>query len=177
MYEKTLALIATCDRRLPSPVLPERLHGLFRSLGDAGGERVEDEIWNLWMTYRDATAAVDLERATRAITAFDFLAAECILARLVAIHPDFSEAWNKLATVYYIQERDSESVASIHRVLELEPRHYGAICGFAQICLSLGDTDAALFTFDAALRVNPHLKDVRKTFGALLRGRGTHALH
>jgi Tfp pilus assembly protein PilF len=68
-------------------------------------------------------------------------------------------------------------VANIHRTLELEPRHYGAICGFGQICLSLGDTDSALFAFDAALRVNPHLGDVRQILGKLLRARRAAAAH
>jgi len=68
-------------------------------------------------------------------------------------------------------------VASIHRTLELEPRHYGAICGFAQICLSLGDADSALFAFDAALRVNPHLESVRETIDKLLRTRAAAVLH
>jgi len=93
MYADTLKLIVTGDRRHPSPRLPERLNGLFRSLGDASGgraERIEDEIWRLWMAYRDSTAAFDLERATRALTALDFPAAERILARLVAAHPDFA---------------------------------------------------------------------------------------
>src|SRR5229473_199166 len=146
MYADTLKLIVTGDRRHPSPRLPERLNGLFRSLGDASGtgraERIEDEIWRLWMAHRD-----------------------------------FAEAWNKRATLYYMQSRDEESVASIHRTLELEPRHYGAICGFAQICLSLGDTDSALFAFDAALRVNPHLENVRGTLEKLLCTRGAAALH
>src|SRR5436190_23406323 len=55
MYADTLKLIVTGDRRHPSPRLPERLNGLFRSLGDASGgraERIEDEIWRLWMAYR-----------------------------------------------------------------------------------------------------------------------------
>src|SRR5437879_7018215 len=68
MYADTLKLIVTGDRRRPSPRLPERLDGLFRSLGDASGgraERIEDEIWRLWMAYRDSAAAFDLERATR----------------------------------------------------------------------------------------------------------------
>lgn len=180
MYENTLALIATCSRRRPLPSLPERLHGLFRLLGEASRERVErieDEIWRLWMAYRDSVAAFDLERATRALAALDFGAAEGILARLIATHPDYAEAWNKRATLYYMQRRDRESVASLHRALELEPRHYGAICGFAQICLSLGDTDSALFAFDAALRVNPHLGEVRKAVDKLLRVRRTAALH
>ncbi|HEY6242059.1 MAG TPA: tetratricopeptide repeat protein [Burkholderiales bacterium] len=174
MYTDTLKLIVTGDRRHPSPRLPERLNGLFRALGEASGrraERIEDEIWRLWMAYRDSAAASDLERATRALAALDFTAAERILARLVAAHPDFSEAWNKRATLYYMQSRDDESVANIHRTLEIEPRHYGAICGFAQICLSLGDADSALFAFDAALRVNPGLENVRETVDKLLRTR------
>ena len=180
MYTDTLKLIVTGDRRRPSSRLPERLNGLFRSLGDARGgraERIEDEIWRLWMAYRDSTAAFDLERATRALTALDFPAAERILARLVAAHPDFAEAWNKRATLYYMQNRDDESVADIHHTLQLEPRHYGAICGFAQICLSLGDTDGALFAFDAALRLNPHLNDVREAVDKLLRTPRSGAFH
>src|SRR6266851_5570644 len=89
MYTDTLKLVVTGDRRHPSPQLPERLNGLFRSLGDASegrAERIEDEIWRLWMAYRDSAAAFDLERATRALTALDFPAAEGILARLVATH-------------------------------------------------------------------------------------------
>ena len=171
MYSETLKLIVTFDRRRPSPRLPEQLHGLFRLLGDVPGERaetIEDEIWRLWMADRDSVAALDLERATRAITAQDFPVAERILARLVSAHPDFAEAWNKRATLYYMQQRDADSVTNLHRALQLEPRHYGAICGFAQICLSGGDRDGALFAFDAALRINPHLESVREAIGKLL---------
>ena len=173
MYADTLKLIVTGDRRRPSPQLPERLNGLFRSLGDArdgGAERIEDEIWRLWMAYRDSAVAFDLERATRALTALDFPAAEGILARLVATHPDFAEAWNKRATLYYMQSRDEESVASIHRTLQLEPRHYGAICGFAQICLRAGDRAAALAAFETALVINPHMASVQQAVAELRDG-------
>jgi hypothetical protein len=52
-------------------------------------------------------------------------------------------------------------VRDIHRTLELEPRHFGALCGLGEIFLSQGDTQAALFVFQAALRVNPHLDSAR----------------
>lgn len=172
MYADTLKLIVTSNRRRPSSRLPERLHGLFRLLGEMRyekTERIEDEIWHLWMGYRDSAAAFDLERATRAIAALDFSIAERILARLVGAHPDFAEAWNKRATLYYMQSRDDESVASIHRTLQIEPRHYGAMCGFAQICLSRGDTDSALFAFEAALQINPHLDQAQGAVRRLLR--------
>lgn len=180
MYASTLKLIVTSDRRWPSPRLPDRLNGLFRLLGDAAyqrTDRIEDEIWGLWMAYRDSAAAFDLERATRAIAALDFPVAERILARLVGVFPDFAEAWNKRATLFYMQQRDDESVANIHRTLQLEPRHYGAMCGFAQICLSRGDADSALFAFEAALRVNPHLDETRDIVRKLLHEQRPAAAH
>jgi len=60
-----------------------------------------------------------------------------------------------------------ETEAAFRRTLELEPRHFGAICGFGQICLRHGNRAAALFAFDAALRINPNLGAVRAVFEEL----------
>jgi len=173
MYAETLKLIATLPERRPSPQLPERLHVLFRRLGDAdaeadGREAVEDEIWRLWMSHRVSGAAFDLERATRAMTAADWGVADQILRGVVDTHPDYAEAWNKRATLYYLAGQDARCVPYIHRTLELEPRHYGALCGFAEILLGRGDGDAALFVFDRALGINPHLDPARKAINKLL---------
>jgi tetratricopeptide (TPR) repeat protein len=172
MYADTLKLIATLPERRPSPQLPEQLHALFRRLGEtaepAGREALEDEIWRLWMSHPHSVAAFDLERATRAMTAQDWGVADQILRAVVAAHPDYAEAWNKRATLYYLAGKDAECVPYIHRTLELEPRHYGALCGFAEILLGDGDGDAALFVFDRALRINPHLDPARKAINRLL---------
>jgi tetratricopeptide (TPR) repeat protein len=171
MYADTLKLIVTLTERRPSPQLPEQLHTLFRRLGDGEAserDEVEDEIWRLWMTYPVGLAAFDLERATRAMMAEDWGVADQILRAVVGSHPDYAEAWNKRATLYYIHRKDVQSVHCIHRTLELEPRHYGAICGFAEILLSRGDADAALFVFEQALRINPHLDPARKAINQLL---------
>ncbi len=171
MYAETLKLIATLDQRRPAPNLPEQLNTLFRRLGDAPDTRrdeIEDEIWRLWMTYPGVPAAFDLERATRAMTAEDWGVADQILRGLVSARPDFAEAWNKRATLYYIHQKDDESVRYIHRTLQLEPRHYGAIMGFAEILLTRGDRDNALFVLDVALRINPHLPGARDSLKKLL---------
>ena len=166
MYADTLKLIVTGDRRRPSPRLPERLDGLFRSLGDASGtgraERIEDEIWRLWMAYRDSAAAFDLERATRALTALDFPAAEGILARLVAAHPDFAEAWNKRATLYFLMGENEKSLHDCDEVMKRNPAHFGALAGYGQIYLRLDQPERALTYFRRALRINPNMRGIEQ---------------
>ena len=171
MYAETLKLIAIGPRRRPSPRLHRALDALLRRLADLAAPfagRTEDAVWAFWMRYPDRRAAAELERATRAIVAEDYPTAEVILRRLVSLHPGFAEAWHKRATLYYMQGRDAESVHDFHRTLVLEPRHYGAMLAFAELCLANGREDAALFALDAALQVNPHLADARRRFEALL---------
>jgi tetratricopeptide (TPR) repeat protein len=177
MYAETLKLIASLPGRRPSPQLPERLHLLFRRLSDIGDaaarDAVEDEIWRLWMSHPEDAVAFDLERATRAMTAQDWGVADQILRGVVGAHPDYAEAWNKRATLYYIAGKDAECVPYIHRTLELEPRHYGALCGFAEILLGRGENDAALFVLERALRIHPHLDTARAAIGRLLTSRSS----
>jgi tetratricopeptide (TPR) repeat protein len=170
MYAETLKLVAQLPARRPAAVLPHRLDQLFRHLAlpDCESQGVEDEIWQLWMHHPHWRAAVALDRAASDIAAQRFDLAETRLERLLRACPDFPEAWNKRATLYYMLERDEESVRDIHRTLELEPRHFGALCGLAEILASHGERDAALFVFQAALRVNPHLDSARTSVEQLL---------
>ena len=70
-------------------------------------------------------------------------AAKEVFDRLIERHPTWAETWNKRATVYFLQGRDSASISDIYLTLELEPRHFGALGGFAQICMRNGAADAA----------------------------------
>jgi tetratricopeptide (TPR) repeat protein len=106
----------------------------------------------------------ELERATRAIVAEDFPAAERIPQRLVALHPAFAEAWHKRGTLYYMQSRDEESVRDFHHAIALEPRHFGAMLAFAELCIAAGRGDDALFALDVALKLNPHLAASRERY-------------
>lgn len=176
MYAQTLKLIATLPKRQPSPLLPDRLDPLFRRLAATTvpleAIETEDRIWELWMAHSNLRAATVLDRAASDIAARRYDIAETRLAALLRARPDFAEAWNKRATLYYLLQRDEECVRDVHRTLELEPRHFGAICGFAEICLAHGDRDAAIFAFRAALRINPHLKDIEQAVGDLHPGNG-----
>lgn len=172
MYAETLKLVSTLGARRPAAALPSRLDQLFHSLAapDCQPALVEEQIWQLWMHHPHRRVAQALERTAGDIAAMLYDVAETRLNNLLRACPDFSEAWNKRATLYYIQERDDECVRDIHRTLELEPRHFGALCGLAEILRSSGDGDSALFVFQAALRVNPHLTAARRAVEELLSG-------
>jgi tetratricopeptide (TPR) repeat protein len=174
-YCTTLALVA--HRRAPSPRLPVALDGLFAALAASAGateaEATEARIWALWMHHPHRRAARDLDLASTEIAGQCHDLAETRLARLLRADPDYAEAWNKQATLFYLQERDQECLASLHHTLALEPRHFGALCSLAEVLAGLGDAQAALFAFEAALRVHPHLPQARHRV-AELRDAGLH---
>jgi len=165
IYDETLKLISSISARLPHVRLPHRLEVLFRRLArtmDADeADALQDMVWNCWMQHGEERAVHALDQATRAIVARDYAVAERMLKRLAAVYPELPEVWNKQATLYYLQGAEEPCVRAIHRTLRLEPRHFGAICGFAAILLGRGEREQALFAFDVALRLNPHLAMVR----------------
>ncbi len=174
----TLTLVTTAVRRTPAPGLPRALEPLFTHLAscrdDLEATAVEERIWDLWMYHPHRLAARDLDRAATEIAAHCHDLAETRLTRLLRFAPDYCEAWNKRATLYYLQERDDECLRSLHRVLELEPRHFGALCSLAEILLGYDDRDGALLAFEAALRIHPHLDEARQRVDEL---RGRAATH
>ena len=75
--------------------------------------------------------------------------------------PDFAEGWNKRATILYVMGRHRESVADVQQVLNLEPRHYGALSGLGLILVALGREEDALKWLRRALELNPYLDGIR----------------
>lgn len=171
--DDTLKLILNYQERLPRTIADHTLDSLFQQLATCGvleAERIEAAIWDLWMHRPgDEEASIALEAATEAIITEDFPEALSLLDPLIARCPDFSEAWHKRATVYYLTQRDEVCIADLRRTLALEPRHFGAMCHFAQICMSRGDDDTALYALNTALVLNPHLDEARATARRLMR--------
>ena len=57
-----------------------------------------------------------------------------------------------------MEVRDADSLSDIVYTLEREPRHFGALSGFGQICLRSGDMISALLAFERVLGLNPGTK-------------------
>ena len=170
-YAETLSLIAARRKRRPARALPA-LDQLFRSLASSRhpeeASATEERIWHLWMYHPHRSAAEALDLASRDIAAQRYDIAETRLHKLLRHLPDFSEAWHKRAMLYYLLGRDQECILDLRRTLELEPRHFAALCSFAEILLGDGRHEAARFAFASALSLHPHLTRAR----AVLCGRG-----
>jgi tetratricopeptide (TPR) repeat protein len=158
-------LILEVPERPPADTLPSRLTGLFRELSAQEPvkpvEEIEDQIWALWVSHEDKLAEETMAAAVDAISSGELQKAKPLLDYLVGKHPDWAEAWNKRATLAFIEKRDADSLLDIAQTLRLEPRHFGAISGFGNICLRNGHLNEARAAFQIALAINPHMEELR----------------
>jgi len=151
------------------------LFGALKAAPDeASAKHVEARIWALWMQTPSDTAALLMARAKAAMDAKQMDAALKLLDAVVKLRPEYVEAWNRRATLYYMQNDYTHSLEDIEQVLSREPRHFGALAGLGMIMQELGDEKRALDAFRKALAVNPHLErvpDLVKTLTEKVEGR------
>jgi tetratricopeptide (TPR) repeat protein len=127
---------------------------------DESAKHVEARIWALWMQTPSDTAALLMARAKIALDAQQTDVALKLLDAIVKLRPDYVEAWNRRATLYYLKNDYGDALADIQQVLAREPRHFGALAGLGMIMQDLGDDKRALEAFRKALEINPHLEKV-----------------
>jgi len=127
---------------------------------DTSAKAIEDRIWALWMVSGSDTVDVLMSRVKEASDAENYTLAIRLLDAVIEIDPDFVEAWNRRATIFFLKKDYSNSLADIMHVLAQEPRHFGALAGLGTILEEVGDDRHALDAYRKALAVHPHLKGV-----------------
>jgi len=144
------------------------LFGALKAAPDeASAKHVEARIWALWLQTPSDTAALLMLRAKAAIDAQKPDVALKLLDSVIKLRPEYIEAWNRRATLYYLKNDYVHSLEDIQQVLIREPRHFGALAGLGMIMQDLGEEKRALEAFRKALAVNPHLEQVPERVKAL----------
>jgi tetratricopeptide (TPR) repeat protein len=150
--------------KLPRGERNRNLDFLFGALkvapDEASAKSVEDRIWAVWTSAGNETTNLLMSRAKKATDDKDYDLALRVLGAIIEIKPDFTEAWNRRATVYFMKKDYGNSLADISKVLAREPRHFGALSGLALIMQEIGDEKHALEAYRKALDVYPRLKGV-----------------
>jgi tetratricopeptide (TPR) repeat protein len=156
---------AVAHKLSPRELRDDALDSLFAQLQRARGEDesqlAERKIWEMWSQSDSVTADVLLKQAVVAMDTGDNRSSFSILNQLIATYPSYAEAWNKRATLNFMIGRYNDSLADIDKVLELEPRHFGALAGRGMIYRAQEKWGDALDAFRQAIRINPNMTAVK----------------
>ena len=143
----------------------ERLDKLFATLQSGANTQVlretEGAIWEIWFESDQQDVDELMELGGDAMNSGNLEAAEEIFTRVIDMAPQFSEGWNRRATVRYYRLDYARSLDDIERTLALEPRHFGAIWGLGMILGSKQDFVAAIEAFEQLLRIKPGSEEAK----------------
>jgi tetratricopeptide (TPR) repeat protein len=115
-----------------------------------------------WLQSGSDTADLLMSRAiTAAAMDKDELAVE-LLDRVLALEPNWAEAWNKRALIFTSLGDEQQAILDLRQAVAREPRHYVAWTGLGVLFREVGDKKAALAAYERALAIAPHLPDVEK---------------
>lgn len=147
------------------PVLAQtaKLDALFERLLTAESReaaKVEQEIWIEWSKSGSPAMDLLLERGRLAMSAGAPEVAIEHLTALVDHAPEFAEGWNARATAYFQIGQYGPSISDIGHVLQLNPRHFGALAGLGAMFEALDRPEKALEVYRAALAIHPRLPGV-----------------
>jgi tetratricopeptide (TPR) repeat protein len=151
------------------------LFGALKAAPDAEiAKAVEERIWAVWAISRSDTTNLLMVRARTAVEQKDTDLAIKLLTAIIKIKPDYVNAWNQRATLYYAKKDFGRALADIREVLKREPRHFGALSGLGLILQDIGEDKQALEVYRRALAIYPrmeHIPDVVKRLQEKVEGR------
>jgi tetratricopeptide (TPR) repeat protein len=139
----------------------EFLFGALKAAPDeTSAKHIEDRIWSLWLASGSDTANLLMSRVKTALDKQDYDLAIRLLDAVLELRPQYTEAWNRRATVFFLKKDFVNAMADLRQVLIREPRHFGALSGLGMILQETGDDKAALDAYRRALDIHPRLKGV-----------------
>jgi len=143
----------------------EKLDALYRQLSaaqdPAEAQKLNDRIWRLWTEGPDERAGEQIQQIFRYRRWRELDRALEIANDLIARLPDYAEGWNQKATILFEMGRFDESLAVIEKVLEREPKHFGALAGKAIILLRQGRVKLGQKALRRAVEIHPFLAERR----------------
>ena len=154
------------DRR---ELLGELYGRLSRSEDSESSKVVATAIEKLWLYSGSDTVDLLMSRVGTLMDKEEFDVALQILDSVVEIAPEYPEGWNRRAAVFFLKKDYGKSLESLRNALAIDPSHYKAIQGLGLLMQEMGEKAAALRAYREALKVYPHMDDVRQSEQELAR--------
>ena len=142
-----------------------RLKTLFSDLilikNEANALPTIDQIWSIWSLTNDNKVQQKFNLGNQYMKKGQFAESIDIFSEIINAEPNFAEAWNKRATLYYIVGDYEKSINDITKTLELEPKHFGALDGLAEIYFLQDQFYKAEQIYKRILEILPYSKKAK----------------
>lgn len=164
------ALAASASQARPQ-VSDTSLATLYERLGKAKSDdearQIEAVISRGWLRSGSATADLLLTRAYVALGVQDPALAIELLDRVIALTPDWAEAYARRGEVLAALGDSDRAVADFNQVLIRDDRHFVVLQALAGLFAQAGAKEGALKLYERALAINPHLEGGQKALEKL----------
>ncbi len=122
-------------------------------------ESVRDQatrkLWRIWFQQKGIQGLEIIDRSQKLLDAGKVAEAETALTQLINAQPDFAEAWNRRAFLYYTIGEYQKSLVDCKRVINLNPAHFGALHGMGLSYAATGEYEKAIKALRRALEIQP----------------------
>lgn len=118
-------------------------------------EHATQKLWRIWFQQKGIHGLEIIDRSQKLLDAGAFAEAESVLNELIEHQPDFAEAWNRRAFLYYSTGKYRESLIDCQKVVDLIPVHFGALHGMGLCYAAIGEYQKAIQAFRRALEIQP----------------------
>ena len=138
--------------------LIELFDKLFLSTNNMEASKLLFNIWDIWSIADNQETQIIFDEANQFMDVGELDNAIELFTKVVKQSPEFAEGWNKRATVYFLKGELNKSISDIEKTLNLEPRHFGALDGLAEIYLMQDDLVGAALIYRQILEIIPSSK-------------------
>ncbi len=155
----------------PAQSREERLDALFSQLkrerNEKAAERISRRIWDEWNQSGSASVDLMMQWSQKAVEEQKYDVALDFLDEVVTLSPAYAEGWNRRATLHFMMSNYAKSMSDIDHTLALEPRHFGALSGMAQILKNTGRKELALQAYQRVLDIYPMMRSAQNEVATL----------
>jgi len=146
------------------------LYGLLAASEDeSAAKSVAENIERVWLYSGSPTVDLLFGRAMQAVSEKDYDRSLRFLDAAVEQAPDFTEAWSQRAFVHFQLNDVRQALGDLRRTLALDPNHFKALDGLAQVLREIGEKRAALEVFRRLVDVHPYWSGAEQAIEELSR--------
>jgi tetratricopeptide (TPR) repeat protein len=158
-----IARLADIGTMADADQIAKRLHDDDEQVRSLASET----LLKIWSRSGNKAIDIDYQRAVALMQASRLEEALTVFSDIIKKQPGFAEAWNKRATIYFMQGQYQLSLKDCDEVMKRNRNHFGALSGYGQIYIELGDYKRAVDYLEQALKVNPDLPGTAETIELL----------